>query len=54
MKIICAAGFLKTGTKSITKVLRPLEFTVFHKEEEIFDFVIHWHDVYQNGTKPDV
>ena len=53
MKIICA-GYGKTGTKSITKALRHLGFTVFDWEEQIFDFLDHWVDVFQNGAKPDV
>ena len=53
MKIICA-GLIKTGTKSITKALRHLGFTVFDWEEQTFDFLDHWVDVFQNGTKPDV
>jgi len=53
MKIICA-GAGKTGTKSIAKALRHLGFTVFDWEEQTFDFLDHWVDVFQNGTKPDV
>ena len=53
MKVICA-GFLKTGTKSIVKALRHLGFTVFDWEEQLFDFLDHWVDVFQNGAKPDV
>ena len=53
MKIICA-GYGKTGTKSIAKALRHLGFTVFDWEEQTFDFLDHWVDVFQNGTKPDV
>ena len=53
MKIICA-GYAKTGTKSIAKALRHLGFTVFDWEEQIFDFVDDWVDVFQNGAKPDV
>ena len=53
MKVICA-GYSKTGTKSICKALRHLGFTVFDWEEQTFDFVDHWVDVFQNGTKPDV
>ena len=53
MKIICA-GTAKTGTKSLAKALRHLGFTVFDWEEQIFDFLDHWVDVFQNGTKPDV
>ncbi|XP_078361379.1 uncharacterized protein LOC144645703 [Oculina patagonica] len=53
MKIICA-GYGKTGTKSIAKALRQLGFTVFDWEEQIYDFLDHWVDVFQNGTKPDV
>ncbi|KAL9981472.1 hypothetical protein ACROYT_G010179 [Oculina patagonica] len=53
MKIICA-GFPKTGTKSIAKALRHLGFTVFDWEEQTFDFLDHWVDVFQNGAKPDV
>ena len=53
MKVICA-GYAKTGTKSIAKALRHLGFTVFDWEEQIFDFLDHWVDVFQNGTKPDV
>ena len=53
MKVICA-GLLKTGTKSITKALRHLGFTVFDWEEQMFDFLDHWVDVFQNGVKPDV
>ena len=44
----------KTGTKSITKALRHLGFTVFDWEEQMFDFMDHWVDVFQNGAKPDV
>lgn len=53
MKVICA-GMNKTGTKSITKALRHLGFTVFDWEEQMFDFMDHWVDVFQNGAKPDV
>ena len=53
MKIICA-GFLKTGTKSIAKALRQLGFTVYDWEDQLFDFLDHWVDVFQNGSKPDV
>ena len=53
MKIICA-GVAKTGTKSIAKALRHLGFTVFDWEEQMFDFLDHWVDVFQNGDKPDV
>lgn len=53
MKVICV-GMNKTGTKSITKALRQLGFTVFDWEEQIFDFLDHWLDVFQNGAKPDV
>ena len=52
MKIICA-GMGKTGTKSITKALRHLGFTVFDAEEQIFDFMDHWVDVLQNGVPLD-
>ena len=53
MKVVCA-GLGKTGTKSITKALRHLGFTVFDWEEQTFDFLDHWVDVFQNGVKPDV
>jgi len=53
MKVICA-GMNKTGTKSITKALRHLGFTVFDWEEQTFDFLDHWVDVFQNGARPDV
>ena len=53
MKIICA-GLAKTGTKSISKALRQLGFTVFDWEEQTFDFLDHWVDVFQNGAQPDV
>ena len=53
MKVICA-GMPKTGTKSITKALRHLGFTVFDWEEQIFDFLDHWFDVFKNGAEPDV
>ena len=53
MKVICA-GMNKTGTKSITKALRHLGFTVFDWEEQIFDFLDHWFDVFKNGAEPDV
>ena len=53
MKIICA-GYGKTGTKSIAKALRYLGLTVFDWEEQTFDFLNHWVDVFQNGAKPDV
>ncbi|XP_068720945.1 uncharacterized protein [Montipora capricornis] len=53
MKVICA-GMGKTGTKSISKALRHLGFEVFDWEEQIFDFMDHWLDVFQNGAEPDV
>ena len=53
MKIICV-GYAKTGTKSIAKALRHLGLTVFDWEEQAFDFLDHWVDVFQNGTEPDV
>ena len=53
MKVICA-GIGKTGTKSIAKALRHLGFNVFDWEEQIFDFIDHWFDVFQNGAAPDV
>ncbi|KAL9981468.1 hypothetical protein ACROYT_G010175 [Oculina patagonica] len=53
MKVICA-GLGKTGTKSITKALQHLGYTVFDWEEQSFDFLDHWVDVFQNGTRPDV
>ena len=53
MKVICA-GAGKTGTKSIAKALRHLGFEVFDFEEQTLDFLDHWVDVFQNGTKPDV
>ena len=53
MKIICA-GLGKTGTKSITKVLRHLGFIVFDWEEQTFDFLDHWVDVFKSGAQPDV
>ncbi|XP_078344961.1 uncharacterized protein LOC144630478 [Oculina patagonica] len=53
MKVICA-GMPKTGTKSITKALGHLGFTVFDWEEQTFDFLDHWVSVFQNGVKPDV
>ena len=53
MKVICA-GLSKTGTKTIAKALRHLEFAVFDWEEQILDFLDHWVNVFQNGTKPDV
>lgn len=40
MKMICA-GMPKTGTKSIAKALH-IGFTVFHWEEQIFEFLDHW------------
>ena len=42
------------GTKSIAKALQHLGFTVFDWEEQVFDSLDHWVDVFQNGTKPDV
>ena len=53
MKIICA-GLGKTGTKSITKVLRHLGFIVFDWEEQTFDFLDHWVDVFKSGAQQDV
>ena len=53
MKVICPS-MPKTGTRSITKALRHLGFTVFNWEEQNFDFLDHWVDVFQNGSKPDV
>ena len=53
MKVICA-GMPKTGTKSISKALRHLGFTVFDWEEQILDFLDHWVAVFQNGINPDV
>ena len=53
MNVICA-GMNKTGTKSITKALRHLGFTVFNWEEHVFDFLDHWFDVFKNGAEPEV
>ena len=53
MKFICV-GMQKTGTKSIAKALRHLGFTVFDWEEQVFDFLDHWVDIFQNGAKLDV
>ena len=53
MKVICA-GMGKTGTKSIAKALRLLGFEVFDWEEQIFDFMDHWLNVFQNGAAPDM
>ena len=53
MKVICP-GIGKTGTKSIAKALRHLGFEVFDFEDQTFDFLDHWVDVFQNGAKPDV
>ena len=53
MKVICA-GMGKTGTKSIAKALRHLGFEVFDWEEQIFDFMDHWLNVFQNGAEPNV
>ena len=53
MKIICA-GPAKTGTKSISKALQILGLKVYNWEEQTFDFLDHWVDVFQNGSKPDV
>ena len=53
MKVICA-GMNKTGTKSISEALRQLGFTVYDWEEQLFDFLDYWVDVFQNGAKPDV
>ena len=53
MKVICVV-MGKTGTKTITKALRYLGFTVFDFEEQNLDFFDHWVDVFQNGVKPDI
>ena len=53
MKVICA-GPAKTGTKSISKALQVLGLKVFNWEEQTFDFLDHWVDFFQNGTRPDV
>ena len=53
MKVICA-GPAKTGTKSISKALQILGLKVYNWEEQTFDFLDHWVDVFQNGAKPDV
>ena len=53
MKVICA-GMNKTGTKSISEALRRLGFTVYDWEEQLFDFLDYWVDVFQNGATPDV
>ena len=53
MKIIFP-GLGKTGTKSITKALRHLGFIVFDWEEQTFDVLDHWVDVFKSGAQPDV
>lgn len=53
MKVICA-GMPKAGAKSIAKALRHLGLTVFHWEEQIFDFLDHWVNVFEIGIKPVV
>lgn len=53
MKVICTSP-AKTGTKSISKALQLLGFTVYNWKEQTFDFLDHWVDVFQNGANPDV
>ena len=53
MKVLCA-GLAKTGTKTIRKALRILGLTVYDWEEQTFDFLDHWVDVFENGITPDV
>ena len=52
MKLICA-GFSKTGTKSLTKALRVLGFTVFDHSEHIEFHLNEWIDLYCEGKLPD-
>ena len=44
----------KTGTKSIAKALRHLGLRAFHWEEQTFDFLDHWVNVFEIGIKPEV
>ena len=44
----------KTGTKSISEALQQLGITVSDFPQQLNDFLDHWIDVFQNGTKPDV
>ncbi|KAK2562658.1 hypothetical protein P5673_014351 [Acropora cervicornis] len=44
----------KTGAKSIAKALRLLGYKVYDWEEQMFNFMDQWIDVFQNGAGPDV
>ena len=52
MKIICA-GLSKTGTKSLSKALRILGFTVFDYDEHRDFHVDQWFEIYYEGKSPD-
>ena len=53
MTNICE-GIGKTGAKSIAKALRLLGYKVYDWEEQMFNFMDQWIDVFQNGAGPDV
>ena len=53
MKIICA-GLGKTGSNQSPKLCVSLDSSSFDWEEQTFDFLDHWVDVFKSGAKPDV
>ena len=52
MKLICA-GLSKTGTKSITKALRTLGYTVYDYREHRDFHINEWLDLYCEGKLPN-
>ena len=52
MKVICA-GISKTGTKSITKALQVLGFSVFDFIEHVTIHHDEWVSIYRHGKIPD-
>lgn len=52
MKIICV-GLWKTGTKSLTKALKILGFSVYDAHDNLLYHLDHWLDILENRIQPN-
>ena len=52
MKIICV-GLWKTGTKSLTKALKILGFSVYDTHDNLLHYLNHWLDILENRIQPN-
>ncbi|XP_031550831.1 uncharacterized protein LOC116288214 [Actinia tenebrosa] len=52
MKLICA-GLPKTGTKSLARALRILDYEVYDFDENVLYYMKEWLDFFKHGREPD-